>query len=226
MSETYSMNSKSLDDMLNNVTVVTINKNDTPISNKITSMAYPSVTTTTPYNVYHSGGSIQGISSSGAFEAAIANLAISDVITDDCCKTVKDDTLTTLDDNFTLRYYKDGRQIKGAKSLPKVTDVQTYGNKVVKVTFSDGSFTKAVKDDEDDFLTAGIAICYLKKMLAADAKYSTNAFNKVISKIIKIMDKNRKAAEKKKKDEAEAKAKRLAKEAKKNKKKIKRDKRK
>ena len=140
---------------------------------------------------------------------------------------MRDDTLTTLNDNFTLRYYKDGHQVGAPEFLPKVTDVQTYGDKVVKVIFADGTFTKAVKDDEDDFLTAGIAICYLKKMLASDdIKYGTNAFNKVISKIIKIMDKNRKAAEKKKKDEAEAKAKRLAKEAKKNKKKIKRDKRK
>lgn len=142
-------------------------------------------------------------------------------------KEVRDDTLTTLNDNFTLRYYKDGYQVGAPEFLPKVTDVQTYGDKVVKVIFADGTFTKAVKDDEDDFLTAGIAICYLKKMFASDdIKYGTNAFNKVISKIIKIMDKNRKAAEKKKKDEAEAKAKRLAKEAKKNKKKIKRDKRK
>ena len=142
-------------------------------------------------------------------------------------KEVRDDTLTTLNDNFTLRYYKDGYQVGAPEFLPKVTDVQTYGNKVVKVIFADGTFTKAVKDDEDDFLTAGIAICYLKKMLASDdIKYGTNAFNKVISKIIKIMDKNRKAAEKKKKDEAEVKAKHLAKEAKKNKKKIKRDKRK
>lgn len=136
-------------------------------------------------------------------------------------KEVRDDTLTTLNDNFTLRYYKDGHQVCAPEFLPKVSDVQTYGDKVVKVIFADGTFTKAVKDDEDDFLTAGIAICYLKKMLASDdIKYGTNAFNKVISKIIKIMDKNRKAAEKKKKDEAEAK------EAKKNKKKIKRDKRK
>ena len=142
-------------------------------------------------------------------------------------KEVRDDTLTTLNDNFTLRYYKDGHQVGAPEFLPKVTDVQTYGDKVVKVIFADGTFTKAVKDNEDDFLTAGIAICYLKKMLASDdIKYGTNAFNKVISKIIKIMDKNRKAAEKKKKDEAEAKAKRLAKEAKKNKKKVKRDKRK
>ena len=142
-------------------------------------------------------------------------------------KEVRDDTLTTLNDNFTLRYYKDGHQVGAPEFLPKVTNVQTYGDKVVKVIFADGTFTKAVKDDEGDFLTAGIAICYLKKMLASDdIKYGTNAFNKVISKIIKIMDKNRKAAEKKKKDEAEAKAKRLAKEAKKNKKKIKRDKRK
>lgn len=142
-------------------------------------------------------------------------------------KEVRDDTLTTLNDNFTLRYYKDGYQVGAPEFLPKVTDVQTYGDKVVKVIFADGTFTKAVKDDEDDFLTAGIAICYLKKMLASDdIKYGTNAFNKVISKIIKIMDKNRKAAEKKKKDEAETKAKRLAKEAKKNKKKVKRDKRK
>ena len=152
---------------------------------------------------------------------------ISFELADTTKKEVRDDTLTTLNDNFTLRYYKDGYQVGAPEFLPKVTDVQTYGDKVVKVIFADGTFTKAVKDDEDDFLTAGIAICYLKKMLASDdIKYGTNAFNKVISKIIKIMDKNRKAAEKKKKDEAEAKAKRLAKEAKKNKKKIKRDKRK
>ena len=152
---------------------------------------------------------------------------ISSELVDKNKKEVRDDTLTTLNDNFTLRYYKDGYQVGAPEFLPKVTDVQTYGDKVVKVVFADGTFTKAVKDDEDDFLTAGIAICYLKKMLASDdIKYGTNAFNKVISKIIKIMDKNRKAAEKKKKDEAEAKAKRLAKEAKKNKKKIKRDKRK
>lgn len=152
---------------------------------------------------------------------------ISFELADENKKEVRDDTLTTLNDNFTLRYYKDGYQVGAPEFLPKVTDVQTYGDKVVKVIFADGTFTKAVKDDEDDFLTAGIAICYLKKMLASDdIKYGTNAFNKVISKIIKIMDKNRKAAEKKKKDEAEAKAKRLAKEAKKNKKKIKRDKRK
>lgn len=225
MSETYNINSKSLDDMLKDVTV-TVSRLDTVTCDSLTSTAYPSITTTTPYNTYHGGGSIQGISSSGGFELAIANLTASDVIAEDCRKTVKDDTLTTLDDNFNLRYYKNGCPIKGAKSLPKVIDVQTYGDKVVKVTFSDGSFTKAVKDDDDDFLTAGIAICYLKKMLAADAKYSTNAFNKVLTKILKIMDKNRKAAEKKKKDEAEAKAKRLAKEAKKNKKKAKREKRK
>ncbi len=222
MSETYNINSKSFDDTLKDVTV-TINQDDMVICNGLTSITYPSITTTTPYNAYYGGKVIQGISSSGTIKlTTVGGLAIGS--NDD--KPVKDDTLTTLDDNFTLCYYKDGHQFANAKSLPKVTDVQTYGNKVVKVTFSDGTFTKAVKDDDDDFLTAGIAICYLKKMLAADAKYSTNAFNKVLTKILKVMDKNRKAAEKKKKDEAEAKAKRLAKEAKKNKKKAKRDKRK
>ena len=142
-------------------------------------------------------------------------------VVDKTKKEVRDDTLTTLNDNFTLRYYKDGYQVGASEFLPKVTDVQTYGDKVVKVIFAYGTFTKAVKDDEDDFLTAGIAICYLKKMLASDdIKYGTNAFNKDNSKIIKIRDKKRKAAEKKKKDEAGAK------EAKKNKKKIKRGKRK
>ena len=163
-------------------------------------------------------------SSSGKISFEITN---KDEVKKKTEKDVRDDTLTTLSDYFDLRYFKDGYQTGATRFLPQVVDVQTYGDKVVKVIFSDGTFTKAVKDDEDDFLTAGIAICYLKKMLAGDdIKYGTNAFNKVISKIIKIMDKNRKAAEKKKKDEAEAKARRLAKEAKKNKKKIKRDKRK
>lgn len=221
MSETYNITNSSLNDM------IVISQNDRLTCNGLaTSVINPSFATTTSYNTYHSGGSIHGPISTGAFELAIANLTAGKEIEEDFSETVKDDTLTTLDDNFTLRYYKDGCQIKGAKSLPKVIDVQTYGDKVVKVTFSDGSFTKAVKDDDDDFLTAGIAICYLKKMLVEDAKYSTNAFNKVLTKILKVMDKNRKAAEKKKKDEAEAKAKRLTKEAKKNKKKAKRDKRK
>ena len=106
-------------------------------------------------------------------------------------KEVRDDTLTTLNDNFTLRYYKDGYQVGAPEFLPKVTDVQTYGDKVVKVIFADGTFTKAVKDDEDDFLTAGIAICYLKKMLASDdIKYCTNAFNKVISNSVNLILEN------------------------------------
>lgn len=214
MSEAYNINNPNFDD------IVMVSITDKLTCNGLSNSTHSSIT---PYNTYNSGGIIQDISSSGTCEYTVKSLNTG---IDNFNKTVKDDTLTTLDDNFNLRLYKNGHQIDATKFLPQVADVQTYGDKVVKVTFSDGSFTKAVKDDEDDFLTAGIAICYLKKMLAADAKYSTNAFNKVLTKILKVMDKNRRAAEKKKKDEAEAKAKRLAKEVKKNKKKAKRDKRK
>lgn len=50
-----------------------------------------------------------------------------------------------------------------------IADIQVYNNKVVKVVFSDGTFTKSVCGENDTFdLDIGITICVIKKMAGKD----------------------------------------------------------
>lgn len=103
--------------------------------------------------------------------------------------TVREDTITTLDNKFKYTKYKNKEKFD-IINLPVVIKVEMYNDKVVKMTFADGTFTKAIRtNDPDEQLIAGMAICYLKKMLDKDPKYSTNIFNKVMSKIMKIFKK-------------------------------------
>lgn len=74
---------------------------------------------------------------------------------------------------------------------PKVTDVTTYNNRVVKVTFADRTFTKAVCSEEDVFnLDTGITICLLKKILGTSSEEATKDYNKLMRQIHKTMEKN------------------------------------
>lgn len=103
--------------------------------------------------------------------------------------TVREDTITTLNNKFKYTKYKNKYKFDTI-NLPEVTKVEVYNDKVVKMTFTDGTFTKAIRtNDPDEQLVAGMAICYLKRMLDKDPKYSTNIFNKVMSKIMKIFKK-------------------------------------
>ena len=62
-------------------------------------------------------------------------------------------------------------------------------NKVVQVTFLDGTKEKAVCSKEDDFsLEVGITICLAKKFLGGTKKY-----NKTIKNALKTMEQNEKA---------------------------------
>ena len=63
----------------------------------------------------------------------------------------------------------------------KVKNYKTFNDKVVVVEFTDGTKTKAVCDNEDNFsLDAGLAICLLKKAMGGSDNY-----NKYIRKLIK-----------------------------------------
>ena len=88
---------------------------------------------------------------------------------------------------------------------PKPVKVETYNDRVVKVTFEDGSFTKSVCSDNDTFdLDVGITICILKRAMGKDGH---KLYNNMMRDIHKIMDENEKDKEKARKDKAERKAK-------------------
>lgn len=71
--------------------------------------------------------------------------------------------------------------------IPKVMKVETYNDRVVKVTFSDGSFTKAVCGEQDTFdLDTGITVCLMKKMLGENG---TRKYNDALRDIHKLMEK-------------------------------------
>lgn len=69
-----------------------------------------------------------------------------------------------------------------------VTQVNAYNNKVVIVRFSDGTFTKSVCSDNDNFdLDIGISLCILKKYIN-DFTYGHMNYPKLMRNIHKMMD--------------------------------------
>ena len=76
-----------------------------------------------------------------------------------------------------------------------IQDIQVYNGKVVKVIFSDGSFTKAVCGENDNFdLDVGITICVIKRMVGP-GKVGHVWYNNLIRKAHQVM--NDRAEEKK-----------------------------
>lgn len=71
--------------------------------------------------------------------------------------------------------------------IPPVVNVETYNNRVVKVTFADGSFTKSVCSENDTFdLDVGISVCITKRMMGKDGhKNYNNMMRKVHEQMIK-----------------------------------------
>lgn len=89
---------------------------------------------------------------------------------------------------------------------PAITDVKTINNKVVIVTFTDGSSTKAVCDKDDAFnLDVGIGICITKRLMSRDEKTGNSMFNKAIRDAHKVMKRNEELAQAKKEFEEEEK---------------------
>lgn len=91
--------------------------------------------------------------------------------------------------------------------LPEVTDVQIINNKVVILTFADGTTTKSVTDEADEFvLETGISICLMKRILMHfKGGNGSGAYNKLIEDVEKVylrkieaeQEAERKAAEEK-----------------------------
>ena len=105
------------------------------------------------------------------------------------------------------------------EGLPAVKKVETYNDCVVKVTFIDDTFTKAVCSENDHFdLDVGITICAMKRMLGEKGNQYYNDF---IRKVHKVIVENDIAKEKAAKEKAEAKMKRRKIELKKAAKKLK-----
>jgi len=75
--------------------------------------------------------------------------------------------------------------------VPEIIDVKTINNKVVIVTFIDGTQTKAVCDKDDTFnLEVGIGICITKRLMSNDEQTGNSMFNKTIKNALKVMKRN------------------------------------
>ena len=75
--------------------------------------------------------------------------------------------------------------------VPEIIDVKTINNKVVIVTFVDGTQTKAVCDKDDTFnLEVGIGICITKRLMSNDEQTGNSLFNKSIKDALKVMKRN------------------------------------
>lgn len=104
---------------------------------------------------------------------------------------------------------------KWIEGLPAVKKVETYNDRVVKVTFIDGTFTKAVCSENDNFdLDMGITICSMKRLLGTNSDNATREYNRFINHVHSVMEKNsleevaeeaRQAKEKSRKRKAELK---------------------
>lgn len=94
--------------------------------------------------------------------------------------------------------------------LPAIKKIETYNDRVVKVTFIDDTFTKSVCSENDHFdLDVGITICCMKRLFGKDGN---RMYNDMIRKAHKVIDENikKKEAEAKEKAERKLKAKKAA----------------
>lgn len=100
-----------------------------------------------------------------------------------------------------------GNWIEG---IPAIKKVETYNDRVTKVTFIDDTFTKSVCSENDHFdEDVGITICCMKRLFGKDGN---RMYNDMIRKAHKVIDENnkKKEAEAKEKAERKLKAKKVA----------------
>ena len=105
--------------------------------------------------------------------------------------------------DFCVSKRKDtGNWIEG---LPAIKKIETYNDRVTKVTFIDNTFTKSVCSENDHFdLDVGITICCMKRMMGKDGN---KHYNDVIRHAHKVIVENDKKREKEAKEKAERKMK-------------------
>jgi len=75
--------------------------------------------------------------------------------------------------------------------VPEIVDVKVINDKVVIVTFIDGTQTKAICNKDDTFnLEVGIGICITKRLMSNDEQTGNSMFNKSIKDALKVMKRN------------------------------------
>jgi len=80
---------------------------------------------------------------------------------------------------------------KWIEGLPAVKKVEVYNNRVVKVTFIDGTFTKSVCSENDHFdLDVGITICAMKRLLGTNSDNATREYNRFMNHVHAVMDRD------------------------------------
>ena len=96
--------------------------------------------------------------------------------------------------------------VTAMNAMMKIKDVEiVVPNKVVKVTFNDDTFEKAICHEDDTFsLETAITICMAKHLLGSSGK-----FNNILAKGVKIVEDKVKAVEEAEKEKARIEAKRL-----------------
>ena len=107
---------------------------------------------------------------------------------DGCCSTATIECpvynlngLLGLEDNT-------AKKSKPVKSV-EITNIEMYNDRVVKVTFDDGSFTKSVCQENDIFdLDVGITVCLMKKMLDTGKGDGTRIYNDIIRDAHKLIN--------------------------------------
>lgn len=91
------------------------------------------------------------------------------------------------------------------EGLPAIKKIETYNDRVTKVTFIDDTFTKSVCSENDHFdEDVGITICCMKRLFGKDGN---RMYNDMIRKAHKVIDENNKKKEAEAKEKAERKLK-------------------
>ena len=89
--------------------------------------------------------------------------------------------LTRADGKYRVSFYKNGTMTSVKNLIPCVTDVRSYNDRVVVVTFSDGTEEKAVLHPDDTFsLETGVSICLAKKLVGGGS-----VWNKMVAHAMK-----------------------------------------
>lgn len=91
-----------------------------------------------------------------------------------------------------------------APKIPAISQIQTFNDRAIQITFSDGSQTKCVCGKDEFFdLYEGIAFCLFKRFLGKEDGHKT--FNNLMRYAMKKLDEQEKAKEREAEIEAEKK---------------------
>lgn len=98
---------------------------------------------------------------------------------------------------------QEGCCVSRPRSMPDISSIETYNDRIVLVRFKDGTFTKAVTMDKDPFdFDMLFTIAYMKRMLGEDGH---KKYHKLIDRAHKIVKKQEKDEEEKLRKKAEQK---------------------